>query len=272
MTLAAIVLSCALVSGPAAAEELVIPGSGNPEHVLGVLAREFNGRQGEHKVSVPPSTGIAGGIRDVLSGKAVLGRAGRPLTYEERSQGLAFIPLGRDAVVFVGGEGVTVRSITSVQATEAFEGKITDWRELGGKPGPIRAIGRGTGDASRKALMAHIRSFRDISYGPGVKVVLSDPQVIELLDRYGTALGFLNRSALFAACTKVVPLALDGVEPTAANVESGRYPVWLEFGLIRRADEVPGGAARAFLEFIASPEGAGILRAHNIIPAGAGAR
>jgi phosphate transport system substrate-binding protein len=154
--------------------------------------------------------------------------------------------------------------------SDAFTGKITDWRELGAKPGPIRAIGREAGDASRQALASRIKAFRDISFGPGVKVVNLDPQMIDLLDRFDTSLGFLNRSALYAAKTKVVPLTLDAVDPTLANLSSGRYPVWLEIGLIQRAGAALPGEARAFLNFLTSPEGVRILRAHGVAPVGAG--
>ena len=265
-----VLLNGLLLSCGAAAAELVIPGSGNPEYVLGVLAKEFNARQNEHRVSVPSSTGTAGGIRDVLAGKAILGRVGRPLTDAERSKGLSYIPVGRDAVVFVAGAGVSARAVTSHQMSDAFTGKITDWRELGAKPGPIRAVGRETGDASRQALASRFEAFRDISFGPGVKVVNLDPQMIDLLDRFETSLGFLNRSALYAAKTKVVALTLDGVDPTPANLSSGRYPVWLEFGLIQRTGAALPGEARAFMNFLTSPEGARILRAHGVVPVGGG--
>jgi phosphate transport system substrate-binding protein len=264
------ILAGVLLSRVAGAAELVIPGSGNPEYVLGVLAKEFNALQGEHRVSVPTSTGTAGAVRDVLSGKAMIARVGRPLTDDERSRGLEFVPFGRDAVVFVAGAGVTARSVTLPQMIDVFSGKITDWRELGGNPAPIRAIGREMGDASRGALSSYSKAFRVVSFGPGVKVVHLDPQLIELLDRFDTSLGFLNRSALYAAKTKVVPLTLDGVEPTLANLASGRYPVRIEIGLIHKAGADLTGEARAFMNFLASPEGARILREHGIASVGAG--
>ncbi len=259
-------LAGALLSLGALATELAIPGSGNPEHVLGALASAFNAGQKLHVVTVPPSTGTAGGIRDVLAGKAELARVGRPLHAEESAKGLAFLPIGRDAVVFVAGAGVDVRNVTSAQMVDAFTGRITDWRELRGRPGPIRVIGRESGDASRQAMAARIPAFRDIAFGPGVKVVHLDPQLIDLLDRFGTSLGLLNRSALEAARTKVSPLSLDGVEPTPVNVATGRYPVWLEFGLIHRAGQALSPGSRAFVDFLASPEGKRILRDHGIIP------
>ena len=52
-------------AGCAVADDLVIPGSGNPEYILGQLAKAFNARQSQHRVVVPPSTGTAGALRDV---------------------------------------------------------------------------------------------------------------------------------------------------------------------------------------------------------------
>ncbi|MFM9972845.1 MAG: substrate-binding domain-containing protein [Burkholderiales bacterium] len=253
------------LSGVAAAAELVIPGSGNPEYVLGALAKAFNARQKETTVMVPPSVGTAGAIRDVTEGKALLARVGRALKDDERAKGLSFIPLGRDAVVFVVGAGVSARSVTGAQMIEVYSGKISDWRQIGAKPGPIRAIGREPSDASRQALAVYINTFRDMSFSANVKMVHLDPQLIELLDRFNTSLGVLNRSALYAAKTKVIPLAIDKIEPSQENLISGRYPMWLELGLIHRTGATLGSQAQAFLDFIASPDGTRILRDHGLV-------
>jgi ABC-type phosphate transport system substrate-binding protein len=78
----------------------------------------------------------------------------------------------------------------------------------------------------------------------------------------------LNRSALAACKTKVVYLTLDGVEPTPQNVGAGRYPLWLEFGLIYKAGRL-SPAAQSFIEFSQSPAGIRILREHGVLAASA---
>ena len=251
-------------SGLAHAESLVIPGSGNPEHVLKVLADAFNRVQSEHRVSVPPSNGTAGAIRDVLADSASLGRVGRPLKPDELARGLVFVPIGRDPVSFVAGAGVTVRNLSTAQVLQAFSGQIDNWRELGGKPAPIRAIGREITDASRQAISRAIPAFEKLAFGDNAKLVHLDPQMIELLDRFPSSLGFLNRSALAACQTPVVMLSLDGVPSTPQNVGVGRYPLWLELGLVHK----PGGlgpAARAFIAFVRSSEGVRLLREQGVL-------
>jgi phosphate transport system substrate-binding protein len=251
-------------ASPASAEELTIPGSGNPEYILGELAKAFNAQQAKHRVVVPPSSGTAGALREVGEGAAAMGRVGRPLKPAERERGFTYVPLGRDAVVFVGGAGVTANNVTREQMVGAYSGKLTDWRELGGKPGPIRAIGREATDASRQVLDREIPRFANVQFPESVKIVHLDPHAIELLDRFPTSLGFLNRSALEAAKTKLVILSLDGVAPNPENLKTGRYPLWLEFGLIYKSSALTD-AGRAFLEFIQSPAGSRILQDHGVL-------
>lgn len=257
--------AAAAIADPLLAEDLAIPGSGNPEHVLGELAAAFNKQYPAHRVTVPSLTGMAGALREVEAGTASIGRVGRTLKDEERSKGFTYVPLGRDAVVFVAGASVTARTISQSQVVDTYAGKTTDWRELGGKPGPIRAISREATNPAREAINRVIRPFETIVFGENIKSVHLDPQMIELLDRYPSSLGFLNQSALAACRTGIVRLALDGVEPTLENLEIGRYPLWLDLGLIYK----PGGltpAGKAFLDFVKSPAGARILREHGVVP------
>lgn len=251
---------------PVLADELVIPGSGNPEFVLRALADAFGRQQTQHRVSVPPSTGTAGALRDVEAGMAVLGRVGRPLKNDELARGLSYIPLGRDPVAFVAGAGVSIQGLTQAQVLDVYTGRVSNWRELGGKPGPIRAIGRETTDASRQAINRGVKAFESLKFGEDIKMVHLDPQMLELLDRFPGSLGFLNRSALAACKTPVVYLALDGVEPTPQNVGAGRYPLWLEFGLIHKSGNL-NPAARAFVAFVQSSAGLSVLREHGVLAA-----
>lgn len=257
-----------LLGSVAYAENLVIPGSGNPEYALARLADVFNAQRTQHKVEIPTSVGTAGALREVEAGRASLARVGRPLKADEIARGLVYVPLGRDPVVFVAGAGVTARAITSEQVLAVYRGKVTDWEELGGKPGPIRAIGREVSDASRQAISRHLTPFGDMDFSGGIKVVHLDPQLVDLLDRYPTSLGFLNSSAINACQSKVVRLAFDAVEPTVGNMEKGLYPLWLEFGLIYK----PGAltpAGKEFLDFARSPAAAQVLRDLGVLPVAA---
>jgi len=60
-------------------------------------------------------------------------------------------------------------------------------------------------------------------------------------------------------------LTLNGVEPTAANSASGKYPHLKGFFLVTRPD--PSAAVKSFIAFMRSPPGRDILmRSGNWIP------
>jgi phosphate transport system substrate-binding protein len=248
------------------ADNLIIPGSGTAEYVMQALADAFAQQQTQHRVIVPSTTGTTGAVRDVVAGAAVLGRVGRPLKPDELAQGLIFVSLGRDPVAFVAGAGVTVTALKSTQLVDVFTGKTTNWKDFGGNLGPIRAIGRESTDATRQAINRVIKPFENIIFAESVKLVNLDTQVIELVDRFPGSLGFLNRSALAACKTKLVYLTLDGVEPTPQNVGIGRYPLWLELGLIYKMGKL-SPAAKTFIEFTQSPAGVKVLRDHGVLAA-----
>ena len=264
-TLAAIALAL-LASAGARAENVTIPGSGNNEFALGALARAFNASQGAHTAVIPPSTGTAGGLRAMEERTTTIARVGRPLKDSERRPGVDYVALGDDVVVFVGGAGVTVKSISAAQALDIYTGKITNWSALGGKNAPVRAIGRESTDASRQVIAARLPAFANVQYADSVKVVHLDPQLIELLDRYPSSIAFINRSALGAARSKVNVLAFEGIAPTPANLASGTYPLRMSLGLIVRKEAL-GPAATLFLSYIQSAAGAAIRREHGVLPA-----
>jgi ABC-type phosphate transport system substrate-binding protein len=132
----------------------------------------------------------------------------------------------------------------------------------------IRAIGREPTDSSIQAISRDIKDFASLPVAESVKIVHLDTQMIELLDRFPTSLGFLNRSALSAAKTELVILTLDSVEPNAENVMSGRYPMWTELGLIYKEAALTEGG-RSFLKFVESPTAVQLLRAHGLVPTNA---
>ena len=62
-------------------------------------------------------------------------------------------------------------------------------------------------------------------------------------------------------------IALDGVAPTAENLGSGKYPLWIDYALVYREERLDR-TARDFLAFVASEEGRAIIRRTGLAPLG----
>ena len=250
---------------PARAADLVIPGSGDCEAVLAGLAVAFEKAHPGRKVGVPASTGSTGGVQAVQKNEAVLARIARPLKPDEAKSGLKAVVFGRDAIVFAIGGKVAVSSLTAVQFADVFSGRVTNWRDLGGEPAPIRLVVREESDSTILLLRARLEPFRTLRMGETAKMVTRTQDMLDMLARYKTAIGWATHSAVQAAGAGVRALALDGVSPTEATVASGQYPVAIEYALVFK-DERLTAEAREFLAFVGTAPVGAVLRRLGVSP------
>ena len=257
---------------PATGEQLVldVPGSGTCEMILGHLARTFQERQPGIKVVVPPSIGSTGGILAVGEGKAAVARVGRRPSAGESQYNLEYHEFARDALVFAVGKEVTgVPSLTLARLSDIYAGKITNWSEVGGPDAPINLILREKTESTRQELAKTIAGLDKQSDPAQAKIVYRDFEVLDLLEKFPTAIGFSTLSNLKSGSGRWTVLQLDGVAPDAESLASGSYPFSLEMGLVFPAREC-SPVARQFLEFVKSPEGAAVIRANGLLTPGDG--
>ena len=203
-----------LLTAPALAQTLSIPGTGACEPILAELASVYNKGNTGNPVTVPPSTGSGGGITAVLKDEASLARVARSLKPEEEKQGLVRMVFARDAIAFVVGQQVKVTNLTAGQLAAIFSGKITNWKEVGKQEGAIRVITREAGDSSLIVIQEHLAGFKNITFSPKAKVILYDQAAVEAIDKFKNSVGFITLSSAKWAKGKIRPIALDGIAPT----------------------------------------------------------
>lgn len=249
---------------------LEVPGTGACENVLGAIAAAYEEMTPGAKVVVPPSVGSTGGIQAVGEGTAVLARVGRRPKDSEAHFGLEYQAFARDAIVFAVGRGVSgVESLTPDQILDIFSGRITAWDEVGGPERPINLITREKGETTRKAVAKVMPGFSDHDDPVQAKLVYRDFEVIELLEKFPTSIGYTTLSNLQASLDKVTVLGFDGATAGSESLASGAYPFSLEMGFVFRPGKLDA-PARAFLDFVTGEKGAAAIRAQGMIPVEAG--
>jgi phosphate transport system substrate-binding protein len=250
---------------PVQADILEIPGTGACEVLLGAVAAAFNTGHPGQRVVVPPTIGSSGGIRLVASDRAILARVAQPLKDQEKAYGLHYLVFARDMVVFIGGTKVTVKNLTRAQLLDVYAGKITDWQELGGKPGPIRLLLRQPGDSNLLIIHEHLPAFRNIAFPPSAKVVHTDPKMLEMLQKYHYSLGWVTFSSLQGVQPPLHPLALDGIAPTPENARSHKYPLICDYALVFKEDRLHD-LARSFIDFLFSKTAQNVMEQYGVMP------
>jgi len=196
-----------------------------------------------------------------------------------REQGLELklTPIGREAFVFF----VNKRNFTSNLAVEdvkgIYSGRVTNWREVGGKNDAIRPYQRAKNSGSQTMLL-EIMGDTPLMVAPEADyfdMMYEIYQAVAVFKNYKNALGysFLFYIKEMIAENKIKFLSIDGVEPTADNIANGTYPFTNDFYAITvvREPETEEDAERIynaekFIEWILSPQGQSLIEKTGYVP------
>lgn len=239
---------------------LTVVGTGACESILKKVADAFNEQNSELKAVIPASIGSSGGIKAVGNGEYTFGRVARPIKDKEAHYNLSYLPFAKDMVLFAGGSMAGVKSLTTEQLVEIFTGTITDWQDVGGRPGPIRVLLRDPSDSTISLIQKKIKEFKDIDFTTDARVLNHDYEMVEKLEKYPTAIGFLTGGNL---TDKIIPIAIDGVQPNASNVLNNTYTLTIEYAFIYK-DKISDEAGE-FINYLFSAAGGKILHENGLI-------
>jgi len=231
---------------------IIIAGSGSSVDLVRHLAKAFEERNGGVIIDVPDSVGSTGGIKLLKEGKIDLAMVSRPLTGDEKA-GMSYKPFARSAVVFATHPTVKIKNLTTEQIIAIYNGKITNWRTVGGPDAKIVVLTR-DGKASSKTLLAEkLPGFAGIKEPASSLLITSQQNMREALASVPYSIGWLDRGIYGEADLPVNVPALDGVYPGVENIEQGKYLLTRVFAFVYRG--APKKAASEFMDFVFSPLG-----------------
>jgi phosphate transport system substrate-binding protein len=170
----------------AGTQTVVVPGAGPSTWIVTEFFTRFADKDAARGYTFEvPSRSIkhSGGLR--ATADHLFGRTGRPLTAAEAGTTRAEIPLARIPLAFVCDPACGVETISRDDLVRLLDGRIGNWRELGGAHLKVRLVGREPGEAARRALEAEIPELADARFD---LVLRKDHQLVELLqtrDRAG---------------------------------------------------------------------------------------
>ena len=192
----------------------------------------------------------------------------------EKGADLVYTPIGREAFVFFVHPDNPLSGLTLDQIRGIYSGEITSWDQLGVPGlGRILAYQREEGSGSQTALQRFV--MRDTPLMPADRETHMDGMgdIVESVSAYKNhrnAIGFSFRFYCTALMKNfdVKLLAVNGVEPTTANIENGTYPLASSFYAVTRADADEN--TQALLSWILDPQGQALIEKTGYTPIGAG--
>jgi phosphate transport system substrate-binding protein len=184
----------------------------------------------------------------------------RPLTPDEAGR-VTGIPVARDGIAIVVHPTMQVDDLGLDQVRAIYAGEIRNWKVVGGRDSPITVITREEGSGTRAAFETLVMGPRRIvasalvqdSTGAVRQMVASDP----------AAIGYVSIGLVDAS---IRALKLRGVEPTEANIDSGKYSLVRPFLFVVKAEQQ--GVAKDFIDWITGPEGRELTRREGLLPSG----
>ena len=241
--------------------KLTLTGSSTVAPLAAEIAKRFEAKHPEVRIDVQTG-GSSRGITDALSEVADLGMASRALKPNEEEQGLVGHRLAVDGVSLIVNSENSIGGLTKQQVVQLFTGEITDWSDLGGSDAEVVVVNKAEGRATLEVFLQHFdlkneQIQADVVVGDnqhGIKTVAGNPLAIGYV-----SIGAAQAEADLGTSIRLVPV--DGVEPTAENVASGKFEVTRPLLIVSKG--APTGLAAAFLEYAKSPTVNDLIKAQG---------
>ena len=202
------------------------------------------------------------GVQQVGEGLVQIGNTGRALKDTEITKyGLKTFPFAIDGVALVVNPANRVSEVTAEQAVAIYNGKITNWKELGGDDAPITLYTREDGSGTRETFVE--RALKKGSIVQSANVVNSNGAMKTAVAQDRQAIGYVGIGHLDKS---VKGLVFNKMVPSQENAASGDYKVTRLLYMNTKGE--PSGLTRLFIDYVYSPEGADIIKNSGYIPTG----
>jgi phosphate transport system substrate-binding protein len=253
----------AALGAPAALCAQTLTGSGCSVSVPGYLAdlaREYEKRTGVRMIVL--GGGSVRGLNDLAEGRTDFAAscqsktAGDPEDFDYRVASW-------DALVFIVNKDNPVGDITLEQVRAIYDGKINNWRQLGGRDLNLISVITtpkgfgGIGEALEKYVLDGRRPAEQKNSTLQTSSVAIWEQIVEEMPEAFASTGFGS-----ARKRAVKMLSVGGVAPTKQNIVSGKYRLRRPLYLVVKKSARP--ETRAFIDFALGPAGQALISSYGM--------
>jgi len=161
-----------------------------------------------------------------------------PLTDKEiEEQQLIVYPLANEPILILTHKTNPVNNLSVEQVRKIFRGDILNWKEVGGNDEPIVLVTRlhcKDRPGHWKTILPDEKSFRQERLN-----VKSAAAMVQRINDFKSAIGHTGSTWKFKPDDQVKTITVGGVEPTAENIKSGKYPFYRQLSAITTRSPSP---------------------------------
>lgn len=263
---------CSATPPLTAQETLRVSGSTTVNPVVSEAAEVLREQKGL-TITIDTAGGSTGGINALGDGRADVGMSSRGVQSKDREKfpSVDFRPvaIGQDAVSMVVSADVWnggVKHLSPSQIRDLYEGRITNWKEVGGPDQRVVFLNREPGRGEWEVFTKFLYPDRKKAPMTNHAMVGSNEETRNKTGGTRGAITFL--STPWADGQKVFALGIeteDGnvVEATGPNIASGKYPMSRPLFVI--TDGEPEGEAAVLIEYLLSEPGQALVSKHGYL-------
>ncbi|NLJ98422.1 MAG: phosphate ABC transporter substrate-binding protein [Tissierellia bacterium] len=227
----------------------------------------------EENIAIYVSAGGSGaGVKAALEETSDFGMLAREIKDEEKEklgENMKDFTLGIDALTISVNPENPLHEIkddlSSEEIKKIFSGEYKYWDEVDESLEHkeivvvIRDLGGGAHGVFQNSIMGDTQVREDAIQSPSMGALVT--KIIENKDAIGYAsFGMVNQNE-----GKLIPLKVDGVEPTKENIVDGSYKISRPLIVVKKGDLTP--EQQAFMDVVTSEKGAEIIEEMGFVPA-----
>lgn len=254
-----------LASGTALAQKnLVVKGSTTVLPIAQAAAEAFMKKNPDVNVSISGG-GSGDGIKALLDKNTDIANSSRNIKPEEvelaKTKGVTPVEhkIAIDAIVPVVHPSNPVKNLSIEQLSLIYQGKIRNWKEVGGKDMQIVLISRDTSSGTYEIWEQKVMHKEKVT--PRAQLQASNGAIVQAVSKNRYAIGYIGIGYLNKS---LKGLNVNGIAGTPANALSGTYPIARPLYMF--TDGEAQGPAGDFIGFLLSPAGQSIVKKEGFVP------
>ena len=204
--------------------------------------------------------GSGTGIAALINGTTDICSSSRPIKKDEVAQlekkfgykGLE-IRVAMDGLAIYVHKSNSIKQLTMAQIKDIFTGKVTNWKQVGGKDSKILLYSRENNSGTYEFFKEHVLNKQD--FAASAQHMAGTAALINAVSKDPNGIGF--GGAAYAKNVKAIPVAKDAnskaVSASVSTIHNGEYPIsrFLYFYLNTK----PSGNVKKFVDWVISSAG-----------------
>jgi phosphate transport system substrate-binding protein len=257
---------CLFVSAGAAlaADNIVIKGSTTVLPVTQVTLEAY--MKANPGVNISLSGGGSGeGIKALIDKSTDIANSSREIKKEEitlaKSKGVNPVETiaAIDAIVPIVHPKNKVKNLSIDQLSQIYQGKITNWKEVGGDDLQIVVVSRDSSSGTFEAWAEMVLHKAKVT--PKAQMQASNGAIVQTVSKNKYAIGYIGLGYINKA---IKPLTVNDVQATAKTAIFREYPVARHLYMYTNGQ--PAGETAKFIKFVLSPAGQKLVAKAGFVP------